>query len=164
MPLPAAVVADGNLLVLVVTTLANPASPTEDELTAPSVVDVSCYLTQFAPSTTEGVVTDDRICSRVTLENPGKKTEMLQVGYVYNPPVPAEDEARLALVEGTEEYVVARYGKPYDEPIAAGDTVDVWPIKAGRQVKQEGASNETFKIGQKLFVYDTTYNDVTVAA
>lgn len=164
MPLPAAVVADGNLMVLFVPTIAVPSAPTVAELTAGSVVDLSCYLTQFAPSTNEAVVTDNRLCSRKTLENPGKQTEMLQTTYVYNPDEPTDDEARLALIEGTIGYHVARWGVPYDQAVAASDVIDVWPTKSGRQVKQEAAENDTLKITQKQFVYDEVQTDVLVAA
>jgi hypothetical protein len=164
MPLPRAVVADGNLLVLVVPTLLVPTAPTVAEMTAGSVTNISCYLTSFAPTTNEAVVTDDRICSRFVTENPGKKTEMLQNVYVYNPAEPSEDEARLALIEGTVAYECARWGVPFDQAIAAGDLWDIWPIKAGAQSKLEGASNETLKIGQKLFVYDELLRDVVGAA
>lgn len=164
MVLPAAVVADGNLKVLWVPTIANPAAPTAAELNAGSVVDLSCYLTQFAPATNEAVVTDDRLCSRKTLENPGKETETLAITYVYNPLVPADNEAQLALIKGTVGNLVARWAAPFDDAVAADDIVDVWPVKAGRQVKQEGAANETLKIAQKMFVYDEVQTDVTVAA
>lgn len=162
MPLPRAVVADGNLMVTIVNALANPEAPTVAEVDGGT--DVSCYLTSFAPTTNEAVVTDDRLCSRFVTENPGKKTEMLQTVYVYNIPEPSQDEARIALAEGTVAYAVARWGVPYDDAVAAGDVVDVWPIKAGVQAKLEGASNETFKIGQKQFVYDEVIRDAVVAA
>jgi hypothetical protein len=53
MVLPAAVVADGNLKVMWLTALAVPSAPTVAELNAG--VDLSCYLTQFAPATAEAV-------------------------------------------------------------------------------------------------------------
>jgi hypothetical protein len=162
MPLPRAVVSDGNLMVRVVLALADPEAPTVAEVNAG--VDVSCYLTSFAPTTNEAVVTDDRICSRFVTENPGKKTEQLQVVYVYNLPEPTEDQARIALEEGTVGYIVSRWAVPYDDAVAAGDIVDILPIKAGTQTKLEGASNETLKIGQKLFVYDELIRDAVVAA
>jgi len=163
---PAAINADGSLKALWVTALANPAAPTVLELTAASVVDLSCYLTAdgFSPSTDEGAVTDDRICSRQTYEGRGRFTDGLSLGYVYRPQEPsaATNKAFTTLKAGVTGFVVARWGKDFETAIAAADVVDVWPAECGVQMKQPPEANSKLRVNQRMFIRDAVARDVAV--
>lgn len=164
MPLPVAVVSNGNLKVLWVPTIAVITAPTVAELTAGSVVDLSCYLTEFTPATTENGVPSKRICTTSTVERRGTKQNTLQVSYTYNIETPSSDAARLALVESSLGHIVSRWATPYAPAIAAGDIVNIHTVEAGEQMQVFGAENEDLVITQKLFVYDIMQQFVTVAA
>lgn len=164
---PASVPADGNLKVAWVATIADPANPTAGELTAGSVVDLSCYLTAtgFNPATDEQTITDDRLCSRATFERPGRHTDSLEVTYVFNPDSPADDEAYQTLAYLEEGFLALRWGVPYETAFAAADIVDVYPIQCGIQRKQPPTANSVLMAVQKLFIPSPgVQRDVAVAA
>lgn len=161
--------ADGNEKVLLVPAIANTSAPTVAELTAPGVVDISCYLTGdgWSPSLSEQVITDDRKCSKQTFEQPGRSQRGLDVTYIDNTNAPNEatdNKAKETLVPGVAQYVVVRRGQDFEDAIAAGDKVTVSPIKAGQYNELPGAANEVLKISQKLFITGTTQVSVAVAA
>jgi hypothetical protein len=165
---PASVPTDGNLKVVWVPTIADPANPTMTELTAASAVDLSCYLTSdgFTPSTDEAVVTDDRLCSVQTFEQPGRITDKLDIKYVYQPQNPdaTDNKAFATLRRLAAGFIVSRWGKSFLDAFAAGDIVDVMPAKAGKQVKQAPEANSQFKVGQKIFIVGEVQEDVAVVA
>ncbi|AYR00895.1 major tail protein [Arthrobacter phage Hestia] len=161
--------ADGNEKVLLVPAIANTAAPTVAELTAPGVVDISCYLTGdgWSPSLSEQVITDERKCSKQTFEQPGRSQRGLDVTYIDNTNAPNEatdNKAKATLVPGVAQYVVVRRGQDFEDAIAAGDKVTVSPIKAGQYNELPGAANEVLKISQKLFITGKTQVSVAVAA
>jgi hypothetical protein len=166
MTLPISVTSDGNVKVVYVAALANPAAPTLAELTAPTVLDLTMYLTGdgWRPNTDEQSVTDDRLGSRQNFEDRGRFMETLEIAYVYNPASPANDKARTTLTVGTTGFLVPRWGVDIDTPFAAGDIVDVYTVRFGRQRKQPGEANTKLRIVQKPFVYGKHYQDVAVAA
>lgn len=147
--------ADGNALVLIVPTFANPAAPTLTETA--TGVDISCYLTGsgWKPSLAEQVITDERLCSKETYEKPGRKTNSLEVEYIDNTNSANEtefNEAKDTLVPGLGQFVLVRTGKPYATALAAGDKVKIYPFDAGEYNELPAEANSVLKIGQKLFV------------
>lgn len=164
---PQSVPADGNLKVVYVETIADPAHPTHTECTAVSAVDLSCYLTDegYNPALDEQTVTDNRLCSRKTFQQPGRSQDSLDVAYVYNIAVPEEDLARLTLVEGVTGFLVCRWGQDFEDDLAAADIVDVIPFKAGVQMKNKPAANTVLTIGQKIFITSPgVQRDVAITA
>jgi hypothetical protein len=166
MTLPASTPADGNLKALWVVTMADPENPTVAELTAGSVVDLSCYLTGLTPSVDQAAVTDDRICSRQTFEQPGREKNGLEVMYVYRgqEPVSATNKAQTTLRSGTAGYIVSRWGLDFETAIAAGQIVDTYPVTCGVQDKKPGDANSILQINQKMFITGPVNRDVVVAA
>lgn len=166
--LPRSIPADGSVKVLWVPALADPTQPTFTELTDPTVIDMSCYLTDdgWQPSTNEQVSTDDRLCSRQTFERIGRHTESLDITYVYQgQDMAAADNRAFATLRYRElGYIVARWGADYEIPIAEGDLVDVYPAECGRQRKQAPEANGRLRIMQKIFVRGTLQQDVEVVA
>lgn len=162
--------ADGNTKVLFVPTLANPDAPSVTELTGASAVDISCYLTSdgYTPSVSQQVVTDERLCSTQVFEQPGRKTESLDVTYIDNTNSSNEatfNKAVDTLEEGTTGYIVTRRGIPYENAIVATtQKVTVFPITAGVQNEIAPEANSVNKVSQKLFVTGEVRRRVTVAA
>lgn len=156
--------ADGNVKVMIVTTLANTAAPTVAELTAGSTKDISCYLTGdgYNPSLDEQVIADARLCDTETYEQPGRKTRGLSVTYIDNTNTASPNDAKTTLVPGTALYVVTRRGKAFDAAVTASDKVTVSPIKPGAYNELPPEANSVLKITQKLFITGKT-QDATVA-
>jgi hypothetical protein len=161
--------ADGNQKVLLVPAIADLEAPTVTELTAAGVVDVSCYLTGdgFTPSLSEQVITDERLCSKQTFEQPGRSQYGLEVVYIDNTNAPnaaTDNKAKETLEPGTAQYLVVRRGKDFESAIATGDKVTIYPIKPGKYNEMPGEANSVLKIGQKLFVTGEVRTSVAVVA
>lgn len=166
-PIPASVNTNGTMLALFVPTLANYLTgPTVAELTAGAVLDLTCYLTGdgLTTETSENNVEDPRLCSKAVFENRGDFTDTMELTYVFNPAVPTDDEARLALPPGTRGFVVLRWAIDHEVAITAGQEVDVYPIEMGQQRKQTPGRNGVHRITQKPFVVGTVARDVAIAA
>jgi hypothetical protein len=163
---PASNPSDGMLKVVYVPTLADPTAPTQTELRAGTVIDLSCYLTGdgFTTGTNETAAVDERLCSVQTFEQPGRYTDTLDVKYIYRQQEPssASNKAYTTLKRLTVGYAVSRYGIPYATDLTTGDVVDVTPIKCGQQIKMPRADNEVFKVQQKLFITGVVQRDVAV--
>lgn len=161
---PASVPADGYLGVLWVPSIADVLNPTAVELNAVSVVDISCYITGagFQNGVDEQTIADPRLCSRQTLERPGKFTHSLTLMYVHNPKSAGDNAAYLALTYLTSGFVVARYGVPFDDPWIATDTVDVYPVQLGKRVKVPSEENSVLKVSQKVYITGEVAEDAVV--
>lgn len=123
---------------------------------ADAAKNVSCYLTRqggFEQGGEQQTVTDDRYCSSQSFEIPGSKQKTLQVQYVFNLNEPTEDEARLALQEGTKGTIIRFFQKDEeDDSFDVGDWYDAVDVECGEQIPVEGEENAVDKIRQKLFV------------
>lgn len=148
--------ADGNSLVLILPAVADLKAPTVAEVTAAGAVDISCYLTSdgFNPSLDEQVVSDERLCDKETREAPGRKQRGLEVTYIDNTNNPVADinAAKETLLESSDHVILYRRGLPYEDAVAAGQTVSLYRIKAGAYNDLPGEANSVFKTTQKLFV------------
>jgi hypothetical protein len=163
---PVSNTADGNLKVLWVTTIADTSAPTVTELTAGTVIDLSCYLTAdgFTPGTDEQVINDDRLCSTQTFEQVGRFMDSLQIAYVYRAQDVAgtDNKAFHTLKRGTAGYVVTRWGQTHSDAVASTDVVDVYPATCGQQRKNPPEANSVLRITQKIFVTGAVQRDVAV--
>jgi len=160
--------ADGNMKVVVVPTLADADAPTVAELNAETAVDISCYLTAggYQPSQDQATITDERLCSTQVFGSPGRKTLGLSLQVVDNTNSEYEEdynEAVEVLAEGQDVYVVERRGVPFDVPFAAGQTVRVWPIKAGMKQNDPPEANSVLRATIPTFVTANVVDVVTVA-
>lgn len=151
---PESVVSDGNVLVLWVPTIADPDAPTVAELTAVSALDVSCYFTDsgWNPNLSEDEATDNRLCSRQNYGKPGRQKIEMPLVYVSNPDDPAEDEAALTLLVNTTGYFVDRRGVAFEQAIAAGDIVTVFPVTLGAQADSPPTANTPLTVMQKAYL------------
>lgn len=164
--IPGSVIADGKSRYDWVPAIADPSAPTVAELTAAGVVPLSCYFTAVTPGTEQASVTDDRVCSRETFEQPGTIQNTFSATYVYDPQntTPAENLAFTSLKADTKGFVVQRLGLDFEEDYAAGQFVDVLPATCGTQNKLPGERNSTLKIDQKMFMRGRVRRDVVVLA
>lgn len=161
--------ADGNVAVWLVPAIADTTAPALTELSAAGAVDISCYLTSdgYTTSLDQQVISDERLCSTETFEQPGRVSRTLSVTYIDNTNSPNEataNKAKDTLVPGSVHYVVVRRGKAFDTPLAAGDKVTVTPVKAGQYDDVAPEANSVLKTTQKLFITERTQSDVAVVA
>lgn len=160
---PAGVVADGNGLVLFVTTIASTSAPTAAELTAGTVKKLTYSITGdgYKHDVTEAVVTVNRLTLAQVLQYAGTITDDLEITYVWGT-ASTGDIARLALPVGTTGYIVERWNVANGTAVAAGDKVNVIPITAGVQRINAPASNTENTMTQKLYVTGTVQRLVAV--
>lgn len=153
MPVPAGVLGDGNVRVSWITTYNG---TTLTAVTATAGIDVTCYFTAdgFNRGINEASVTDDRLCTTQSGEDPGRWSETLDLMYVYDQQnvTPADNLAYTTLIPGAKGFFVVRYAMPYTTAYAATQKVDVVAVTLGQQNKQSPAANEKLKIAQKAFV------------
>lgn len=166
MAVPLSIIADGNVKLLWVPTIAAPTTPTVAELTASSAIDVTCYLTAMTITTNEQTVADDRLCSRQTFSLAGSNDDTLEFTYVYQgqAPTATDNKAKSTLLEGAIGFIVMRWGKAFETAVAATDVVDVYKVQAGVQRKLTPTKNESLKISQTFRPVDVTRRDVAVTA
>lgn len=162
-----AVPADGNVAAWIVPTIADTTAPTVTELSAGTVVDISCYLTSngLTPSLNEQTISDERLCSTATYEQPGRAQRSLDVTYIDNTNTADPNDAKETLVPGTSLHLVVRRGIAFDTAVAATtQKVSVWPIKPGQYQDLPPEANSVLKTSQKLFVTGEVQTDVVVAS
>lgn len=151
---PASVAADGNVKVVWATAIASVTAPTAAECNAGTSKDVSCYLTDdgWTPTLDEGVVTDNRLCSKKTYERPGRQSDHLTIQYIYNILSAPDDVARLALTEGNVGFFIVRFGVLYSTSLAAADVVGITPGVCGAQMMDKPTANGVLTITQRIFI------------
>ena len=164
---PPGFVADTSLRVWVVTTIANTAAPiAATEVGAGTTIDATCYLTNgFAPDAAVATISDDRLCLAQILEDKGVTTwSISELEYVYDVQNAASVSNKLyaGLPENASVFIVARYGMSVDTAAAAGQKVDVFPVKMGPPVKLPPERNTKGRVKQKPFVNGVVQRDVAL--
>lgn len=165
MALPTAVATDGNVRIDFLLT-ATAAAPTLAQLNAGTAVRAGSYITGdgFSASGEQASISDERVETTQTFEQPGRKSKTLTLTYVHNPAVPADNVLALALTEGTTGYIVTRFGIPKETAYAAGQKVQVWPVKCGEPMPNYNGANSVQTVTQRMFVTNDVINPATVAA
>lgn len=161
--------ADGNVLVKLLPAVADMNDPKLTEVNAVGAVDISCYLTSdgYAPGVDQAGIPDERLCSTQIFEQPGRETNTLNLTYIDNTNAPNEatdNEAKETLVPGSSHVLLVRRGVAYEEPLAAGQKVILWPLKAGVQGDVPPEANSILKTMQKMFVTGPVVRDVAISA
>jgi phenylpyruvate tautomerase PptA (4-oxalocrotonate tautomerase family) len=153
MTLPASVPVEGTRRVFSLPTVADINAITVAEINAGTFI--GCYVTTagWQPSQEQATIPDGRLCSSQDFERPGRKTKTLALQYTYNLNEAEDDEARIALAEGTTHVLVNVLQKDEDEDdVAVGDWYEAWPVQAGEQVVMAVETNAIDRIQQKQFV------------
>jgi len=160
---PAAVAADGNIRVAFCTTLTTSA-PTAAQCTAGT--DLSFYLVPdgLKPGLDQQQITDDRLADVQTFEAPGRyRLSLDELKFVINPTSAPDNAALVALVAGTNGFIVVRWGISANTAFAAAQKIDFWPITVGITLKQPPEANTVLKAVTKIFVTNTIGQDVALA-
>ncbi|GAA1337135.1 hypothetical protein [Arthrobacter roseus] len=161
--------ADGNVLVKLIPAVADMDAPKLTELNAAGATDISCYLTSdgYTPGVDQAGVPDERLCSTQIFEQPGRVTNSLNLTYIDNTNAPNEltdNMAKTTLISDSTHVLLVRRGVPYEDALAAGQTVTLWPIKAGIQHELPPEANSVLKISQKQFVTGPVARSVKISA
>lgn len=171
---PEATKAQGNISVTVVQTIADMAAPKlATEINAASSVNVSCFLYNGGM----GTLTQNkgeaprRLCTTDTFQQFGNTSyDVSDLSYLYNPQEDDADpanEAKAALTEGTDVYLVVRKGlDAQTSAYATGQLVDVWHVRLGPQNRSMTGDGEfdEFAITQSAIVLKAPAYDAVIAA
>ena len=144
---PDAVKAQGRISVTAVPvdSLASTSAPSLADLA--DGVNISMYLYSGSGVPTSTTATGEaprRLGSTEVAQELGTTSRTIgDLSYVYNTQRPDSDPANAAkalLDEGSEVYLVYRYGIDADTPLAVGDKVNIWRAQLGPQ--NEGATGD----------------------
>ncbi len=147
--------ADGAVKTVLVPAVADMSAPKVTELTAATVVDISCYLTPggLAWSVDQATIDDPRECDRVTRGAPGRKTPSLSITGIDNTNSTIDDNALAeTMTEGETLYVVRRRGKDFEDPFASGDVVTVIEFRVGARSEVAVEANSVLRSTWACFV------------
>lgn len=161
---PGSVATDGNLSLWFVPygVSTDPASKVVLDGATTKRITYSLTPEGFAHSIDEATIEDGRLTLKQVLQQAGTVTDNLELSYVYGA---TDDVARVALTEGAEGWIVARYAVPNGDAVTATtQKVDILPIRCGVQRKSAPTRNATFTIVQKQFVTGTVLRDQVVVA
>lgn len=115
--------------------------------------NISCYLTNVNATSEQAMIQDRRWCSSQVFEIPGEETNTLEVTYTFNLDTPTDDEARLAMTQGTKGTFVRFLQKDDgDDTFADGDWYDAVDVECTKQRVVEGEDNALDRIVQRLAV------------
>lgn len=161
---PTGIPSDGQGLVLFVPAIANTSAPTVAELTAGTVKQFTYSITGdgYNHTVTINKVIANRLTLKQELQYDGTEVDELSITYVYTNT--SGDVVRVALPVGTTGFIVERWAVANDVAVAAGQIVDVIPIKASVSVKNAPVANQELTRTQRLNVTGVVKRDVAVAA
>lgn len=154
---------DGNIRLTYAPAVANIAAPTVAELTAGT--DLECLVTAdgLSISVDEEVTSIPKLCETSNSQAPGRATYGVTLTLVRQD-VEAEDVGWTTLTRGTSGYLVMRYGVAHDQAWAAGDKVQVFPVKFGERRPQQPEANGATLFQSQAYVGKQPALDGVVAA
>lgn len=123
---------------------------------ATAAKNISCYIMRnngLTKSLTQNKITDSRYCSAQDFQRFGSKQKEMSLAYSTNLGEPTDDEARLALQEGTEGILVEFFQVDEDaETFATGDWYQATPVQLGEQNIPPVEDNAIDRIEQQVAV------------
>lgn len=154
--------ADGMVAVRVATSIADTSAPTVAEWSG--ATDISMYLTSdgLTPSLSEQTISDERLGTTATYEQPGRFQRSLDLIYIDNTNTANPNAAKTALAPLAQRYLLIRRGVAKDTAGAAAQLVSVWPGKPGQYSQLPPEANSVLKIAQKFFVNGAVTVDVAL--
>jgi len=151
-PIPAAVPVDGTRRsIFIPGDVANINAITLAEIQ--SGIDIENYITSDGRATSgeQAVIEDNRHGSSQTFELGGRKARSITLTYTFNLANPDEDEARIALAEGTQGVLVEVLQVDEDADLAASDWYEADVVTCGEQNVVATAVNALDRISQRMF-------------
>lgn len=167
MTIPASVSSDGTRrTVWIENGAADPENVTTGELAGG--LDLSFYLVHgadgFNTQRSQAAISDNRQGSSQDFQKPGRKSPTLAIRYIFNDDVPADNEAKLELTEGTSGAFVHIMQVPEDhEGSYVGFSYEYWPVQLGEQFPMPEEANALDRINQSTFVTGAVVAGVVVA-
>jgi hypothetical protein len=136
------------------------------EVLAVSSLDFSCYATGDGVNaeTSENNIEDARLCTKAVYEQPGDRTDTLEITYTFNPRLPLQNKAHLELIEGRVGLIGIRWAVDAELDWEEDDMIDLYPVTLGAQRKNNPTRNGIHKITQKCFVTGKVNKDVLLVA
>lgn len=126
-------------------------------LNGPTAIDLSCYFTGDGLNITvdEQSITDERLCSRQTFEQPGRVQYGIEGTYIDNTNGPYEtdhNKAVEAFAPGATGVLVTRRNLAHEDDFAAAQKYNAYPVKAGVQREVPPEANSVSRSISKLFI------------
>lgn len=148
---------DGNYKAVLIPIAADLKAIKLTEANAAGAVDLSCYLTGdgLAITVDEQSITDERLCSRQTFEQPGRVQYGAELTYIDNTNGPYETEhnkAKEALTQGATHVLVTRRNVAFEEDFKADEEYNAYPVKAGVQREVPPEANSVSRSTSKLYI------------
>jgi hypothetical protein len=154
---------DGNVKATFCLTIADVSSPTATECNAG--VDLQEYITKdgLGISPEQAAVDNTALASRDETEDAGTVKYSIELT-VKRKEVALEDVGWNTLVDRQLGYLVVRRNLPHETAYAAGQSVEVYPVRCGRPNMQPPELNAAQRFISKLFNHTTADTDALVAA
>lgn len=156
--------ADGNIKVTWVPTIADISNPTVAELTGAGAVDLEWLITKdgLALKPDTAAVDNTALASTEETTDKGMSSQDNQLTYKRKD-TPAADTAYNTLTEGAVGNLVVRRTLPVATAYAIGQDVEVYPSRCGRPMLEQPEKNAVQKVTVKLFNYAPSDQRATVA-
>ena len=170
---PEATPVQGNTKVQAVLSIGTLASPDlSSEINAGTSLDLSCFLRDWNPEINSNTGSaPNRLCTVVSLPVEGNtQFQPIPIRYIYDPQgdnTVDENKAMTLLTRGTEFYAVVRKGLDAQNTAwAAGQRVEVWKFRCGRQNRLRSGDDEfsEYEVVQNLFPQREPELDAVIVA
>lgn len=158
--------ADGNVKVTFVVSMANIASPdASSELLAGSSLDLECLITAdgLSISVDEAVVALPALCETFDAESPGRAKYAIDLT-CFRHVATVDDKAWTTLVRGLSGFLAIRYGVAVTTPWAAADKALVFPVTFGQRKPLPTEANGGVKFSSHAYVTSQPNLDAVVVA
>jgi hypothetical protein len=162
----AKMLADGNVKVTYVVTIANLAAPdVSSELTAGSSVALECLITAdgFNISVDEAVVSLPALCETFDAESPGRAKYAIDLT-CFRHIATVDDKAWTTLLRGLSGYLVVRYGVAVTTAYTAADKLIVFPVTFGERKPLPTEANGGVKFSSHAYVTSQPQLDAVAVA
>ena len=166
--IPPGIPSDGNVRVDFVPSggFVDYTAPTVAEVTGATAQHLTCHIFPVAPSGAVERKEKRRMCSKEKYELIGGTTYTIDdVQYVYDIQDETSDThaAYAALTPGITGYLVFRWGMDVATDPAAGQIVDVFPVRLGPQNKMPPEENDELMVSQPVGIIGSPALDVALA-
>lgn len=162
----AKMLADGNVKVTYVVTIANLAAPdVSAELTAGSSVALECLITAdgFNISVDEAVVSLPALCETFDAESPGRAKYAIDLT-CFRHIATVDDKAWTTLLRGLSGFLVVRYGVAVTTAYNTGDKLLVFPVTFGERKPLPTEANGGVKFSSHAYVTSQPQLDAVAVA